>query len=139
MFQCVECAAHGENCKGMVFASMVFQPGRILEHRKPPFLQYPFHSAPNISRTDGVDQRSWIWSSQHNAMLSNHVTLNDPVTAAFVQVKFSFVDGRTGCAARVMAADVAFWNIRAFQFRRPFWSALPNAVMHGFQLSDRFI
>jgi hypothetical protein len=38
-----------------------------------------------------------------------------------------------------MAADLSFWNIRAFQLQRPLESTFPNAVMHRFEISDAFI
>src|SRR6185503_2406705 len=123
----------------MIFASMSLQPGWVIEHGEPPFLEYTFHSLPNIIRADRVYQRLRAWASKNDALLSDDVTLNDPVTAAFIQVKLSFVDRGTGSIARVMAADLSFWNIRAFQFRRPLGATFPNAVMHRFEISDPFI
>src|SRR5687767_6942149 len=107
MLQCMEGPAHGENGKGVIFASMVFEPGRILEHGEPPFLQYSFHRAPNVFRADGIDQRLRVRASENGALLADNLTLDDPVTAAFIQVKLFFVDSRARSTARVVTADIS--------------------------------
>ena len=95
----------------MIFASTSFQPGWIFKHGQPPFLEHAFHSLPNIVWTYRVDQRPGVRTRENDALFADDVTLNDPVTAAFIQVKLSFVYGRARRTVRVMTADVSFWNI----------------------------
>src|SRR5258705_7847913 len=107
----------------MIFRSMFFQPGRIFKHREPPLMQYSHHRAADIILADRVDQGLRLGTCENDSLLTDDMALDDPVTAAFIQIKFSLVDGWTRRTARVVSANIPFGNIRAFQFGCPFQSA----------------
>src|SRR5688572_21492782 len=111
MLQRMECTTHAKNGEGMIFAPMVFQPGWILEHWEPPLVQDTPNRAADIIRADRVNQSLGVRTCENSSLLADDMTLNDPVTAALIQVKLSFVDSWTGCAVRVVTPDLSLWNI----------------------------
>ena len=75
MFQCMKHAAHCDHSKGVIFASMLAQPGGIFQHRKPPFVQDAQNCAADFVGGDEVDQRLGIRALDDNPKLSNDVPL----------------------------------------------------------------
>src|SRR5215212_4937880 len=139
MLQSVKRSAHGKNSKCMILRSMFLQPGRIFKHWKPPLMQDSHHCAADLLRVNRINQGLWFGASQDNSLFANDMALDDPVAAAFIQIKLSLIDRWTGRTARVVAANISFGNIRTLQFRGPFQPTLPDLVMHGFEFSDRFV
>src|SRR6187549_2292236 len=123
----------------MIFAPVLPQPCRIFKHWKPPFIQNSLYCAAEIPGIDRVDQRLWVWTGKNDSLLADNMPLNDPITAAFIQVEPAFIDGGAGTTARVMLPDIPSGNIGTFQFGCPFQATVPDAVVHGFQVSDGLV
>src|SRR5512139_2447508 len=100
----------------MVLSSMFPQPGGILQHWKPPLVQDALYCAAKVLGLNGVDQSLWVRPCKSNPLLTDHVTLDDPVASGCIQVEPSFVYGGAGSIARGMLPNVPFGNIGAFQF-----------------------
>lgn len=139
MLEGVQCPTHGEDGKGMIFNSMLLEPDGVFKHWEPPFLQHAFHRPADIVGANRVDQRLWVGTRENESLLPNDMALNDPVTAALIQIELPFVDSGAGSTARVMAANIPFGDVRAFQFRSPLESAFPEAMMHRLKVRDGFV
>ena len=70
-------------------------------------------------------------SRHHDPLLADDVALNDPVAPVPVHVKTPvYTKGRMVGVRRVVATERVPWDIRAFQFRRPFVAAGRDARVH---------
>ncbi len=78
MGQRIAGAAHRESGEGLVFT--VANPGRISEHRLPPFVQDTRHGVTKIGGRHRVDGRLQRRAAYSLAILAQDVTLNDHIT-----------------------------------------------------------
>src|SRR5439155_1405959 len=118
--QRIQHPAHREN--GVATIPPALQARRIVEHRHPPFAQHVRRGLTHMVGVHRVDQRLWVWSRQHHAMLAQEGTVNDPVAALLVhdgQLARAAIDVGLRGGPWVMMADRVPGDVRTLELQAP--------------------